>query len=73
MPVSKTVPKIPKDNTAHLMYDRAHLSIAIVKMPIEAIGGIAYYKFQNHKFAEIVFCAVSSDQQVKGYRSHLII
>lgn len=68
----KQLPKMPKDYIARLVYDRAHLSMAIVKMPLEVIGGIAYREFRDRKFAEIVFCAVSSDQQVKGYGSHLM-
>ncbi|KAL4921701.1 hypothetical protein BDW62DRAFT_219046 [Aspergillus aurantiobrunneus] len=68
----KQLPKMPKDYIARLVYDRAHLSIAIVKMPLEVIGGITFREFQNRKFAEIVFCAVSSYQQVKGYGAHLM-
>ncbi|KKZ63889.1 histone acetyltransferase [[Emmonsia] crescens] len=68
----KQLPKMPKDYIARLVYDRAHLSIAIVKMPLEVIGGITFREFQDRKFAEIVFCAVSSDQQVKGYGAHLM-
>ncbi|CAI7651079.1 unnamed protein product [Penicillium glandicola] len=68
----KQLPKMPKDYIARLVYDRAHLSIAIVKMPLEVIGGISFREFRNRRFAEIVFCAVSSDQQVKGYGAHLM-
>ncbi|EEP78473.1 histone acetyltransferase GCN5 [Uncinocarpus reesii 1704] len=68
----KQLPKMPKDYIARLVYDRAHLSIAIVKMPLEVIGGITFREFRHRKFAEIVFCAVSSDQQVKGYGAHLM-
>lgn len=68
----KQLPKMPKDYIARLVYDRTHLSIAIIKMPLEVIGGIAYREFRARKFAEIVFCAVSSDQQVKGYGAHLM-
>ncbi len=68
----RQLPKMPKDYIARLVYDRTHLSLAIVKMPIEVIGGITFREFRNHKFAEIVFCAVSSDQQVKGYGAHLM-
>ncbi|KAI1293336.1 histone acetyltransferase GCN5-like protein [Xylaria venustula] len=68
----KQLPKMPKDYIARLVYDRTHLSVAIVKKPLEVIGGIAYREFRNRKFAEIVFCAVSSDQQVKGYGAHLM-
>lgn len=63
---------MPKDYIARLVYDRTHLSLAIVKKPLEVIGGITFREFQNRNFAEIVFCAVSSDQQVKGYGAHLM-
>jgi histone acetyltransferase len=68
----KQLPKMPKDYIARLVYDRTHTSIAIVKMPLEVIGGISFREFRARKFAEIVFCAVSSDQQVKGYGAHLM-
>jgi len=63
---------MPKDYIARLVYDRTHLSIAIVKKPLEVIGGITYRPFKGRQFAEIVFCAISSDQQVKGYGAHLM-
>jgi histone acetyltransferase len=68
----KQLPKMPKDYIARLVYDRTHLSIAIVKKPLEVVGGITYRPFNDRKFAEIVFCAISSDQQVKGYGAHLM-
>ncbi|KLU83200.1 histone acetyltransferase GCN5 [Magnaporthiopsis poae ATCC 64411] len=68
----KQLPKMPKDYIARLVYDRTHLSMAIVKMPLEVIGGIAIREFRARKFAEIVFCAVSSDQQVKGYGAYMM-
>ncbi|KAJ6004370.1 Histone acetyltransferase (Gcn5) [Penicillium canescens] len=68
----KQLPKMPKDYIARLVYDRSHLSIAIVKHPLEVVGGITYRPFNTRKFAEIVFCAISSDQQVKGYGAHLM-
>lgn len=40
----KQLPKMPKDYIARLVYDRAHLSIAIVKKnPLEVVG----YVFQD--------------------------
>ena len=80
----KQLPKMPKDYIARLVYDRTHLSIAIVKkpptgsfaeasnLPGEVVGGITYRPFNGRQFAEIVFCAISSDQQVKGYGAHLM-
>jgi histone acetyltransferase len=68
----KQLPKMPKDYIARLVYDRTHVSIAIVKKPLEVVGGICYRPFKGRQFAEIVFCAISSDQQVKGYGAHLM-
>lgn len=34
--------------------------------------GITYRPFKGRQFAEIVFCAISSEQQVKGYGAHLM-
>lgn len=68
----KQLPKMPKDYIARLVYDRTHLSMAIVKKPLEVVGGITYKPFKGRQFAEIVFCAISSDQQVKGYGAHLM-
>lgn len=68
----KQLPKMPKDYIARLVYDKTHLSIAIIKHPLEVVGGITYRPFNSRTFAEIVFCAISSDQQVKGYGAHLM-
>ncbi|KAF2175146.1 histone acetyltransferase GCN5 [Zopfia rhizophila CBS 207.26] len=58
----KQLPKMPKDYIARLVYDRTHLSLAILRMPLEVIGGISFREFRNHNFAEIV----------KGYGAHLM-
>ena len=34
----KQLPKMPKDYIARLVYDRTHLSMAIVKHPLEVVG-----------------------------------
>jgi histone acetyltransferase len=39
--------------------------MAVVKPPYKVLGGIAYKPFVDRKFAEIVFCAISSTEQVK--------
>jgi histone acetyltransferase len=59
---------MPKEYIARLVYDRAHFSMAVVKKePLQVIGGITYRPFPGRKFAEIVFCAIDSNEQVKGY------
>lgn len=69
----KQLPKMPKDYIARLVYDRNHVSMAIVsKTGLKVLGGITARLFEHREFAEIVFCAISSTEQVKGYGSHLM-
>ncbi|KAI3571225.1 Bromodomain-containing protein [Fusarium oxysporum f. sp. albedinis] len=68
----KQLPEMPKSYIARLVYDRAHMSIVIVRKPLAVVGGITYRPFKHRKFAEIVFCAVLSDEQAKGYGAHLM-
>jgi histone acetyltransferase len=63
---------MPKSYIARLVYDRAHMSIVIVRKPLAVVGGITYRPFKHRKFAEVVFCAVLSDEQAKGYGAHLM-
>ncbi|KAL1838408.1 hypothetical protein VTJ49DRAFT_2692 [Mycothermus thermophilus] len=68
----KQLPMMPKDYIARLVYDRSHTSIAIVKQPLHVVAGICYREFRPRGFAEIVFCAVDSAEQIKGYGGHIM-
>ncbi|KAJ3312798.1 histone acetyltransferase [Blyttiomyces sp. JEL0837] len=68
----KQLPNMPKEYIARLVYDRNHASLAVVKPPLKVVGGITYRPFIPRKFAEIVFCAIASTEQVKGYGSRLM-
>ncbi|KAI7890296.1 uncharacterized protein EV154DRAFT_422145 [Mucor mucedo] len=68
----KQLPKMPKEYIARLVYDRNHRSIALIRNPHKVIGGICYRPFDAQEFAEIVFCAVASTEQVKGYGSFIM-
>ncbi|GAV48198.1 hypothetical protein ZYGR_0I04950 [Zygosaccharomyces rouxii] len=68
----KQLPKMPKEYIARLVYDRNHLSMAVVRRPFTVVGGITYRPFEKREFAEIVFCAISSTEQVRGYGVHLM-
>ncbi|KAL7331648.1 histone acetyltransferase [Mucor circinelloides] len=68
----KQLPKMPKEYIARLVYDRNHRSIALIRNPHKVIGGICYRPFDEQEFAEIVFCAVASTEQVKGYGSFIM-
>ncbi|KAJ3247970.1 histone acetyltransferase [Chytriomyces hyalinus] len=69
----KQLPNMPKEYIARLVYDRNHLSMALVKPPLKVLAGITYRLFgPGRKMAEIVFCAVSSTEQVRGYGARLM-
>ncbi|RKP08970.1 putative histone acetyltransferase, partial [Thamnocephalis sphaerospora] len=68
----KQLPKMPKEYIARLVYDRKHAGLAIVRPTLRVLGGITYRVFEERGFVEIVFCAVSSTEQVKGYGSRLM-
>jgi histone acetyltransferase len=69
----KQLPKMPREYIARLIYDRNHLSMAIVKKPLQVVGGITYRPFNHRKFAEIVFCAITSSEQVKVFSPFRIL
>jgi histone acetyltransferase len=68
----RQLPKMPREYITRLVMDRNHMSMAIVKRGNHVVGGITYRPFNRRKFAEIVFCAITSTEQVKGYGSHLM-
>lgn len=67
------LPAMPKEYITRLVFDCAHSSLAIVKLPsLQVLGAITYREFVPRRFAEIAFCAVASDQHAKGYGGHLM-
>lgn len=68
----KQLPNMPKEYIARLVYDRAHCSMVVVRHPLTVLGGITYKPFIKGQFAEIVFCAIDTSQQVQGYGSRLM-
>lgn len=68
----RQLPKMPREYITRLVFDRNHQSLAIVKRGLQVVGGITFRPFKQRKFAEIVFCAITSTEQVKGYGSHLM-
>lgn len=68
----KQLPKMPREYIARLVFDLSHVSIAVIRKPLTVVGGITFRPFETRHFAEIVFCAISSTEQVKGYGAHLM-
>lgn len=68
----RQLPKMPREYITRLVFDRNHWSVAIVKKGYQVVGGITYRPFENREFGEIVFCAITGTEQVRGYGSHLM-
>ncbi|PVU91474.1 hypothetical protein BB561_004376 [Smittium simulii] len=68
----RQLPKMPKEYIARLVFDKNHTSLSVIKNNSLVVGGITYRLFNDRNFAEIVFCAVSSSEQVKGFGSHMM-
>ena len=73
---AKQLPKMPKAYIARLVFERRHVSLVILSddprvkdTDKEVIGAICYRPFPEMRFAEIAFCAVNSDHQVKVGRN----
>jgi len=75
---SAQLPKMPKEYIVRLVMDRNHRSMCIMKKSASSpggqkvIGGITFRPFVSQAFAEIVFCAITSTEQVKGYGTRLM-
>ncbi|OAG31658.1 histone acetyltransferase [Nematocida displodere] len=63
----KQLPKMPKEYVVRLVFDIKHKSMVITDQSKKVLGGICFRTFYDDSFVEIVFCAVSSDSQIKGY------
>ncbi|OBZ67017.1 Histone acetyltransferase GCN5 [Grifola frondosa] len=68
----KQLPKMPREYIARLVYDSNSKCLAIVKRGFKVVGGICYRPFPHRGFAEIVFFATASVDQVKGYGGMLM-
>ena len=68
---SRQLPKMPKEYIVRLVFDRRHLSLAIIREG-RIIGGICYRPYYEQKFGEIAFCAINGSEQVKGYGTLLM-
>ncbi|XP_054164345.1 histone acetyltransferase KAT2A-like [Oppia nitens] len=69
---SHQLPRMPKEYITRLVFDPKHKTLALIKDSNKVIGGISFRMFPNQGFSEIVFCAVTSNEQVKGYGTHLM-
>lgn len=69
---SVQLPKMPKEYITRLVFDDRHRSMVLLKKGKGVIGGICFRPFSTQGFIEIVFCAITANEQVKGYGTHLM-
>lgn len=69
--ISHQLPRMPKEYITRLVFDPKHRTLALIKNN-KPIGGICFRMFPQQGFTEIVFLAITSNEQVKGYGTHLM-
>lgn len=74
--ISKQLPKMPKQYIVRLIMDRQHEAMILRRKSqnnkTQIIGGCVFRPFKTQKFAEIVFLAIATSEQVKGYGTRLM-
>ncbi|XP_072990109.1 histone acetyltransferase GCN5-like [Typha latifolia] len=68
---ARQLPNMPKEYIVRLVMDRSHKSMMVIRHNL-VVGGITYRPYKSQKFGEIAFCAITSDEQVKGYGTRLM-
>eukprot|EP00271_Cylindrocystis_brebissonii_P005313 TRINITY_DN17301_c0_g1_i1.p1 TRINITY_DN17301_c0_g1~~TRINITY_DN17301_c0_g1_i1.p1 ORF type:complete len:440 (-),score=89.76 TRINITY_DN17301_c0_g1_i1:555-1874(-) len=68
---SRQLPNMPKEYIVRLVMDLSHKSLMIIREK-EVVGGITYRPYYERHFGEIAFCAITADEQVKGYGTRLM-
>ncbi|KAL0126490.1 hypothetical protein PUN28_005091 [Cardiocondyla obscurior] len=68
---SHQLDRMPKEYISQFVFDPKHKTLALIKGG-RPIGGICFRMFPTQGFTEIVFCAITSQEQVKGYGTHLM-
>ena len=71
--LARQLPKMPKEYIVRLLFDNNHESICVREASEQKmIGGICYSLFPQVKLSEIVFLAISSEYQIKGFGTLLM-
>ncbi|KAH7836857.1 hypothetical protein Vadar_006524 [Vaccinium darrowii] len=67
----RQLPNMPKEYIVRLVMARNHKSVMVIRRN-HVVGGITYRPYVSQKFGEIAFCAITADEQVKGYGTRLM-
>ncbi|KAG0435688.1 Histone acetyltransferase GCN5 [Dictyocoela muelleri] len=69
--VQKQLPKMPKEYIFRILFSDVHRCL-LCYQESDLVGGLCYRPFYEQFFAEIVFLAINSDFQIKGFGSFLV-
>ncbi|KAG0418722.1 Histone acetyltransferase GCN5 [Dictyocoela roeselum] len=69
--VQKQLPKMPKEYIFRVVFSEAHRCLLCYNKST-LVGGLCYRPFYERSFFEIVFLAIHSDMQIKGFGSFLM-
>ena len=77
--IAKQLPRMPRNYIVRLTMDRQHEAMIIRRKVNDQstnksiiVGGCVFRPFLAQRFAEIVFLAISTSEQVKGYGTRLM-
>ena len=69
---SKALVKMPRDYLVRMIFDRRHLTYTMYREDGSIIGGLCFRPFTDRGFAEVVFLAIASGDQVRGKGTRLM-
>ena len=65
------LPKMPREYIVRLLFDRKHYTMVLLKEQ-KVVGGLCFRPNAVQRFAEIAFCAIDANEQVRGYGTRLM-
>ncbi|GLU03597.1 hypothetical protein SLE2022_207870 [Rubroshorea leprosula] len=68
---SRQLRNMHEEYIVRLVMDRNHKSVMVIRND-QVVGSITYRPYVSKKFGEIAFCAITADEQVKGYGARLM-
>lgn len=63
--------QMPENYISRLVFNENHKTVILLRDGIVS-GGITFRPFPEQDFAEIAFCAVSKQQQIRGFGGHVM-
>ncbi|OHT12976.1 acetyltransferase, GNAT family protein [Tritrichomonas foetus] len=67
----KELTQMPEHYISRLVFNDNHKTVILLRDGV-VYGGITFRPFDEFDFAEIAFCAVSTQQQIRGFGAHVM-